>query len=60
MAEHIHKFVYLRSGKRNIGYHRNPTWQHYDVFFCQECLTYKEVETKKTRPATDRFGEEDC
>ena len=45
-----HRFQFLREERKNIGYERNPTWQYADVYFCEKCLEYKTVKTRKTQP----------
>lgn len=44
MSECEHKWVFLRSlPTREAGYRR---WFKVDLFFCEKCLAYKEVETE--------------
>lgn len=53
-----HKFEFLRSGKMNVHYERNPIWLHFDVFFCSRCLTYKNVPTRASTPSSESFYRE--
>lgn len=55
---HEHKFVFLREERKNIGYERNPTWQYSDIYFCEGCLEYRKVPTKKTQPHPTNLGGE--
>lgn len=43
----IHKFIYLRQERRNIGYDRDPIWLVEDVYYCELCLIYKRVAVEK-------------
>ena len=58
MAECAHKFTFLRSEKTNIGFPRNPTYLHEDVYFCEKCLTYQRKKLRETRPSSESFYEE--
>jgi hypothetical protein len=58
MSDCEHQYTFLRQKKKNEGYDRNPRWVYYDVFFCERCLTYREVKVKETVPSRERFGED--
>lgn len=55
MSDCDHKFTFLRTEKKNIGYDRNPLWLVQDVYFCERCLDYKRVDVRQERPGTDTF-----
>jgi C4-type Zn-finger protein len=42
-----HKFVYLRQRTEEKSWHN---WVTIDVYYCEKCLTYKEIEIEKQEP----------
>lgn len=51
MSEHEHRYVFLRSEDKKLyyGQGRIREVEHWDVFFCESCLSYERIKTGVTK-----------
>jgi hypothetical protein len=57
MSDHTHTYRHLREETvQKIVWERTVGWDVFDIFFCEECLSYQRVLTRKEEPSRSELG----